>query len=282
MKGRIAGTAIAAAMVTTLIAATPALASPLGTTASGVSAAHWAQHHGSSDDNDTERPAIQYAVDLVDAWGDVDTAKVDALATAEVAATLLDVANPDGAAWVHTNSRAIAGIMFSSFVNKDLGQALVIGVEEFKVSGDHAAVIARFVDLPKAKMTAVEYAKQLVAAWGNGDTDQVNKLANDQVAATLLDFANPGGTAWRHTTSREIAGVMFSSFVDRTQGKALVIGVQKSAIDGDDAAVFAWFVDYPMNPIDRSDNARWHHGDSHWTGKHKNGSGNDAAFSGRR
>jgi len=268
MKRRIAGTAIAAAMVTTLIAATPALASPVGATVSGASSTPWAWHQGSGEHNDSARPAVEYAMDLVGAWGEVDTAKVDMLATAEVATTLMGFANPAGAAWVHTHSRAIAGIMFSSFVNKDLGQALVIGVEEAKVGGDHAAVIARFVDLPKSRMTAVDYAKQLVAAWGNGDTDQVNTLANDEVAATLLDFANPGGTAWRHTTSREIAGVMFSTFVDRTQGKALVIGVQKSAVGGDDAAVFAWFVDYPMNRIDRNDNVRWHHGDDHWSGKH--------------
>lgn len=281
MKGRIVGTAVAAAMVTTLVAATPALASPLGTV-SGVSAAHWTAHQGANGDKDSSRAAVEYAKDLVDAWGEVDTARIDALATDDVAETLTGFANPDKTAWVHTSSRAIVGIMFSSFVNRTLGQALVIGVEESKVGGDDAAIIARFVDYPKARMTVVEYAKQLVAAWGNGDTDQVNKLANDDVAATLLDFANPGGTAWRHTTSREIAGVTFSSFVDRTQGKALVVGVQKSAIGGDDDAVFAWFVDYPMDRMDRADNVRWHHGDSHWPGKNKKHSASDAAGAGWR
>lgn len=282
MKGRIVGTAIAAAMVTTLAATTPALAGPVGTTAPGANAATWSNHFGSNWDKERQRPAVKYAMDLVEAWGDVDAARITALATPEVADTLIGSANPAGDAWVHTSSRDIVGIMFSSFVNRELGQALVIGVEEAKVGGDHAAIIARFVDYPKTEMTAVEYAKQLVAAWGDGNTDRVNELANDTVAATLMDFANPGGTAWRHTTSREIAGIVFSSFVDRTQGKALVVGVQKSAIGGDDAAVFAWFVDYPTGMIDRSDNTRWHHGDSHWPDKDKKHSARNAAGAGWR
>lgn len=266
MKGKIAGAALAAAVVTTLVAATPAAAAPLPTAANGMTAATYLQHHGADGDKSDAQKAVTYTTDLVTAWGDVDTTTVDKLATPEVADTLLGFSNPDGATWAHTSSRAIGGIMFSSYVNRDLGKALVLGAQLSLIDGDHAVVIARFVDYAKNKMTPVQYAKDLVAAWGEGDTDAVNKLATPDVSATLLGFADPGGTAWRYTCSREIAGIVFSSFVDTTQGKAVVIGVEKAAIGDDHAAVIGRVVDYQVHRGSHADNMRWHHGDKHWWG----------------
>lgn len=264
MKGRIAGATLAAAMITTLVAATPAAAAPLPTAAPGATAAPWMQHHDAAGNRGGAQQAIKYTMELVNAWGNVDTATIDRLATPEVADTLMGFANPDGATWVRASSRPIGGIMFSNYVNRDLGKALILGVEISLVDGDHAAVIARFVDYAKNKMTAVQYAKDLVSAWGDGDTATVNKLATPEVAAALLDFADPGGTAWRYKGGREIAGIMFTSFVDVTQGKAVVIGVEKAAIGGDHAAVIGRVVDYQVHRGSHADNARWHCGDRHW------------------
>lgn len=276
MRGKIATTALATAMITSLVAASPALASPSATSAAttaplGAAATYTGHGHGSGWNHDSERAGATYAEDLVSAWGAGDTAEVNAMATADVAQTLLTYANPGGAGWVHTSSRAISGITFSSFVDRFAAKALVVGVLDSAVDGDHAAVIARFVDYPEAKMTPKLYAIDLVAAWGSGDDTRVDAMATDDVAATLRDFADPGGDEWKNTSSRTISGITFSSFVNRDAGMALVLGVQDSEIDGEDAAVIARFVDYPTPESARKHHDRsngWHGWDNGWRHGH--------------
>ncbi|MET9314668.1 hypothetical protein ABZX12_22885 [Kribbella sp. NPDC003505] len=181
--------------------------------------------------------AVTYADRLVRAWGSGDTATAGCYASTATSRTLFGQASPGGIHWRRVSTEGAAGTIYVTYHDDARGGNLTIGVQNVGLraaNGWHAAYTAKFTGEPKA-WNAVQWADNLVRAWGRGDTKWTAYYATPRAAQQLHAVAATGGPHWTRIATEGTAGTTYVTYRNNVTRHTLAIGVSNVGLSQGDA-----------------------------------------------
>ena len=181
--------------------------------------------------------AVTYADRLVRAWGRGDTAAANCYATTATSRTLFGQATPGGIHWRRVSTEGAAGTIYVTYHDDARGGNLTIGVQNVGLraaNGWHAAYTAKFTGEPKA-WNAVQWADNLVRAWGRGDAKWTAYYATPRAVQQLHAIAAKGGPHWTRIASDGAAGTTYVTYRNDVTRHTLTIGVSNIGLSQGDA-----------------------------------------------
>lgn len=77
---------------------------------------------------------------------------------------------------------------------------------------------------------AVDYADELVIAWGAGNISRVQAFASKDAVAVLSGHGNADATHWDRTGAEGAAGTTYVDYENTVTGQTMAVGVSSEAV----------------------------------------------------